>query len=157
MQIETQASPKLRAVMLDDTHSWCEEVVRLAGGKVFGLYWYDESEPTCLCEFTPSYALELIESVPLVLPESDEERDTLWTALAEGDGQASWDCSYRHCHHIEALPETNNLHRYPPRPQRWELADFSADEWAEMLAESDAERWQILSEWVAEAKCNGVY
>ena len=91
---------ELRVVALDETGDWTEEVRTLAG-TIYGIYLYDSTEVTHLCEVTPSYHLRRVAT-------------EYSNFLAEKDREAMdgyiWDCMrddqdmYLHCSDVDKLP-----------------------------------------------------
>jgi len=50
---------KLKLVKIDETEFWDKKIVKKAG-KVFGIYIFDETQTTNLCEITPSNHLRFL-------------------------------------------------------------------------------------------------
>jgi hypothetical protein len=94
---------KFRVLLLDETEHWREDIVKAAGGQVFGVYLYNPNQVTHCCEFTPSFALTFLNSIPLEYPDGEEAREQLHDDLIDGNVHCE-PITYVHCHDVDKLP-----------------------------------------------------
>lgn len=83
---KTEVLPDWRIIILDETSHWLDKgLIARCGDKIKGVYFFDANRHVHCCEFTPSFELEFIESIPEHSPEDDSERDQLQMDLQVGD------------------------------------------------------------------------
>lgn len=92
----------IKVVTINETYGWDPAIVARAGGAIFGLYLYDSLKRTHCCEITPSYALNLIGSIPYQFPEDEAAREALENDLRDGDATSDNLC-YFHCGLIDDM------------------------------------------------------
>lgn len=90
------------AVRIDETIGCRADFLERCGGKLWGVYIYDESERTFCCEITPSYWLELVDYLPASFPEGEEESEALSLELLEVLNESERGM-YMHVHAVEKL------------------------------------------------------
>ena len=100
--------PEFMVCRIDETaawkHDWPDELKDV--DKVWGIYIYDKSRRTFLCELTPSYCLECISSDFDSTKEMNEyECDAIYTVI-EHNMEGVY---YHHCPQIDSLPCENNV------------------------------------------------
>ena len=78
-------------IAIDETRYWSEDIVAKAG-RLYGIYLYDANRHVYCCEITPSYELELIETVWT----HNTQNERLQMDVLEGDAQNEKVCYY-HC------------------------------------------------------------
>lgn len=82
MRSPQKISPHFHLVKIDETEHFDstdggKELIRLSGGRIYGVYLYDENQVTYLCSSEKNYFLHYIEHVPETWPENEEEFENL--------------------------------------------------------------------------------
>jgi hypothetical protein len=95
---ENKMEPKFNIVAIEETIHYSEEFQEKFG-RIWGIYLYDETSVTQLCESASSYAFHYLRSVAENDYEDDEE---LYEANLDTD-----DIRYFHCGDIDSLPHEN--------------------------------------------------
>lgn len=93
--------------VVDTIGHWSEAgAVRQRCKAQYDVFAYDPDEVTHCCEFTPSYCLWPTYATFLLKDGRDHDDDELMEKLdMEVSDALDWDCSYIHCHSIDALPK----------------------------------------------------
>lgn len=61
----TYVRPHAMLLIKDETRYWLDDdLIARCGGKIYGVYLFNERQVTYCCEITPSYELEFLESIP---------------------------------------------------------------------------------------------
>lgn len=116
--------PHFYVLRRDETEYWLDQdLVRRCGGNIFGVYYFNATRRVHCCEFTPSYEMEFMESIPLARPDDDVEADKVYAELMTGDAQCDG-VQYLHCRSVD-LDRCQSL---------WKL---TAKEWRVFLDEAD--------------------
>lgn len=141
-------APDFRVVALRETRDWNEEAegyeraMRIAGGEIFGIYFYDARRIVHACELTGSYELYRLGTTGNLnghsIGLSDDEREWLddWLNTPEHPSVI-----YVHCNGIDSIPLPNFQHL--------SVEDFalrSTDELDEMT-------WEEAFEEIREYEC----
>lgn len=79
---EPEIVPKPLLYIRNATSLYHPDLVRRCGGEVFDVYVFDANLHVHCCSITPSYEMFFFDVVPLVWPENEAERDTLYDDLA---------------------------------------------------------------------------
>lgn len=82
--IKPRLCPRFKLVKIDETDQWDEDLVKACGGKIFGIYLYNENEVTHLCELPTSYYLHFLYNNPMNIVDPDTEND-IDEILMEGE------------------------------------------------------------------------
>jgi hypothetical protein len=163
--------PDFRIVRFDETEYWNGAgFIHRAGGKIWGIYYFDANRRVFCCEMTPSYELwrheSSVESYPVAAAwerkadaapdgsersrycseRADREREDLDDVIREADAQDDG-VSYFHCHTI-------NVDKCDP------IYKLTAEEWSEILADHDGDTekaYMALVENVRENLCGNSY
>ncbi len=61
--VEGPYAPRMRAVVIDETRDWSDEVTAVMG-RIKGIYVHDASVAVHMCEITPSYDLTFVSNEP---------------------------------------------------------------------------------------------
>lgn len=118
---------KVRVLVLDETKNWCEDIVHRAN-RMFGIYLYDPDKQTHCCEFSPSYELTAVGSVPAKTPEDDDSREAFLDEIMDGDSQCE-PIDYIHCNDIDQMPE---IKAGELKAGTYPLTHLNSDEWEDM-------------------------
>lgn len=91
-----------RAIALDETEYWIDDRLRKLCDKIYGVYAYNPNIAYHLCEFTPSYELMWIGTVPCYDYEklTEEDRDYVFDTILQGD-RYSESFTNMHCDDVE--------------------------------------------------------
>jgi len=137
--------PQFNLIVLDDTKSWNEEIVKKAGGKIYGVYLYDESRITFYCEIKPSYNLYLLYSYPENYPENQEQIEDLDRLMYETDSND--ELTIQHCSVI------NGLIKNPEFSKKY-FRKIDCSEIKESEFEDDEEYNELLEKYMDEYRSN---
>lgn len=93
-----------RVVALDESYGCEHAFLERCGGKVWGIYFYDESRHVYCCEITPSYELHFLGLEAERIPDDDEDaREAQYDELMEAGSQQD-PVSYMWTSNIDRLP-----------------------------------------------------
>jgi hypothetical protein len=126
---------KVRVLVLDETKNWCEDIVHRAN-RIFGIYLYDPDKQTHCCEFTPSYELTFVGSVPEKIPKDAYAGEAFLDEIADGDNQCE-PIEYIHCNTIDQMPE---IEAGEFKAGTYSLTHLNDGEWEDM--DEAAEYWR---------------
>jgi len=119
---------KIRVLLLHETCNWSPDIVQRAE-KIYGIYLYNPKVHVHCCEFTPSFELTFVGSVP---EKSDEK---LRDEIQDGDSQCE-PIHYMHSHHVEGLPHIKRgnvtVGTYPLRHSKgysWDSMEEAEEFW----------------------------
>jgi hypothetical protein len=163
--------PDFRIIRFNETEYWNGAgFVHRAGGKIWGVYYFDANRRVYCCEMTPSYELwfheSSVESYPVAAawdrqadaaPEgserrrycsdrADREREDLDDAIRDAHAQTDV-VSYYHCRTID-VDKCDPIYK------------LTAEEWAEILHDHDGDTekaYMALVENVRENLCGNSY
>jgi hypothetical protein len=138
-------TPKFKVCRIDETKNWREDIQKLAGGTIYGTYFYDASRQTFCCEITPSYELHFLGSVAGEGIDGFEQAEKAHDELAEGDIHTEL-TSYVHCRAIDAMSKEDNQ-------------DFADDNWTPTSEEHEDEESyrELLDDCISDERGNPTF
>jgi len=91
-----------RAIALDETEDWIDDRLRSLCDKIYGVYAYNPNIAYHLCEFTPSYELMRIGSIPCYDYDklTEDDRDYVESIVMDGESDSE-PFIYMHCDDVE--------------------------------------------------------
>ncbi len=92
------------AIKLNESLYANPEFLHNCGGKLYGIYIYDDSSITHCCELTPSYWFQLIQYISETIPESETKAEELNNVLMDVLSEAE-SGGYFHCSMINSFSE----------------------------------------------------
>lgn len=118
--------PSLRLFVRDESKGCTEDFLKRCGGKLFGVYIFDENLHVHCAEVTPSFEMEFLYFEPARFPEDDSNRDELHDELAECGYGMPGPC-YVHVFSGERLKKCKKLRK------------ISDEDWQELVDEHGEE------------------
>ena len=127
---EKRVCPDWRILIRDETQYWTDELVKRCGGKIKGAYFFDANRHVHCCEFTPSFELERLKSIPeQQYPDDEQIMESLESELSEEDIKSdSGSCTYIHVSDIDL--ESDSI--IPV----WKMTEL---EWQTLLEDADGD------------------
>lgn len=114
----TKIKPEFWTFQLNETQNWSEDIQKRVN-KVYGVYFYNKNEVPYCCEITPYYCCYPMRSYADHDIEDEQEKETLWNDIHEGDCQAD-EISYFHCSFVDRIKD-----------QKMVNIDINEDEYAD--------------------------
>lgn len=163
----------------DETKYWeeCNPAIVERTGRIYGVYLFDERKAVHLCEITPSYEMEFLQSTmeyrgypegpflsaemeAMALDAWERERDELQDYLYRGDvGTEQW--SYTHCFKVEPLIKPRGFFDAGDGRCCIELGKPKRSYWKKILREHDGSYEEahraLMEEYREHVQCNGYY
>ncbi len=96
-------APRGMVYIADETTNWLDkDLIRRCGGRILGVYMFDERRQVHCCELAPSFELHFLESILSVSSENWREREELEEQLRAADRESP-PVQYIHTHQLQSL------------------------------------------------------
>lgn len=160
--------PRALLYFRDETANWLDaELIERCGGKIIGVYLFDERRHVHCCEITPSYEMEFLQSIPyrhrecpagpslseemeeLAVAQWERDREEVEGLLRKGDAEGSEPVSYFHVRSVKTDKLiTRGFYDADQTPCCLLVSEATEEEWLELLEDADGDSEKAHEAWM---------